>query len=76
MIIDLFLDKDSISEALTQNKLAMIPVDTLRRLAFGLVARDGYEKGGYGYHNNNGTTYRQSQTLVDFIHILDAGERV
>ena len=63
-----------IVENLTNDKLSKIPSDDIRRLIFRYVSDFGYVKGGYGYHNNNGTSYRGSPTVAEIARILDSGD--
>lgn len=60
------------NENLTNDKLSRIPSDDIRRLIFKYVSDFGYIKGGYGYHNNNGTSYRGSPTVAEIARILDS----
>lgn len=71
MMIEYFSE---LRENLTDTRLSAIPVDDVKKVVFKYVSDNGYIKGAYGYHNNNGTSYRGSPTVAEVIRILDEGD--
>lgn len=60
-----------IDENLTDKKLSGINKEVVKRLILKYVTDNGYIKGSYGYHNNNGTSYRGSPTVAEITRMLD-----
>ena len=60
-----------VNENLTDKKLSSIDKDIIKRLVIKYVKDNGYIKGSYGYHNNNGTSYRGSPTVSEIWRLLD-----
>ena len=63
-----------LKEALTEKKWLAIDNDICRRVILGYVLENGYQGGGYGYHNNNYTTYRGSSTVLELNRLFDEGQ--
>ena len=53
-----------------KRELRTIPAEDVRKVVLQYVKENGYVSGGYGYHNNNGTSYRQSPTVEEIYRIL------
>jgi hypothetical protein len=60
-----------INENLTDKKLSGMDPNLVKRVVLKHVVDNGYIKGSYGYHNNNGTSYRGSPTVAEIVSILD-----
>lgn len=72
--VNRFSPLKSVNENLTDNRLSSFSAPDVKKVVFDNVSKNGYVKGSYGYHNNNGTSYRGSPTVADIVKILDAGD--
>ena len=57
-------------EIMTSTKWNYLTSEEIKRVCLKYVTEHGYVKGSYGYHNNNGTTYRGSPTVSEITSLL------